>query len=251
MNKKSRYAWSAGLTLGLAIASNIHGQTPVKLHGAVTLEKLITAQKAAIETQAGVKLETVANGSGRGLSDLAAGLADIGMIGGSLKGVADATNKEKPGSVDVTGMKEMLITSVKLAIVSHPGVGVKSLTTAQIADIFSGKITNWKAVGGADLPVKVVLPFAGDGARITLQETALKNTDFVNGAIIRNSNKDIPQVVSQLPGACSVLTIKNVEGNIASIAMEKDILLPMCLVVKGEATGAIQKTIDAIKASVK
>jgi len=220
------------------------------LHGAITMGKLVSAQKQAIEAQAGVKLELLANGAGRGLTDLCAGQAEIALMGGSLKGVSEAMNKEKPGSVDISGLKEIPLTKVKVAFITHPGVGVKSLTDAQARDILTGKVTNWKEVGGADLPVKVVLAFAGDGARVTMQEALLKDATYLKTAIQRNSAKDISLVVSQLPGACGTLSVKNIDATVASVALEKDVEMPMSFVVKGELAGDVKKVVDAATALI-
>lgn len=211
----------------------------------------MVAQKATVESQTGLKLEIVGNGAGRGLVDLSGGQADIAMIGGSLKGVAGVMNKEKAGSVDASGMKEIPISSVKLVTITHPGVGVKSLTEAQLRDVLTGKAANWKDVGGPDLPVKVVLPFTGDGGRITTQETLLGGAAFAPGAVVRNSAKDICVVVAQLPGACAVLSVKNVEGNVTTVGMEKELPMPLQFVVKGEPAGDIKKVVEAVKGAVK
>ena len=233
-----------------ALAQSVNAQT-VRLHGAVTLEKLLLEQKQALESQTGVKLEIVGNGAGRGLVDLGGGRADVAMIGGTLKGVAGAMNKEKAGSVDVTGMREIPLTRVKIALVTHAAVGVKSLTEAQARDVLTGKATNWKEVGGIDVPIKVVLPFAGDGSRITMQEVLLKDAEYAKTAIVRNSAKDVAVVLKQLAGSCSILSVKNVEPGLAIVTLDKDVELPMQLVVKGEPTGDVKKVVDAAKAGIK
>lgn len=233
----------------MACPVELHAQT-VRLHGGVTLAKLIADNQQAIEAQSGTKLEVVGNGSGRGLADLAAGQADVALIAGSLKGVADAVNKEKAGSVDPSGMKETPVNSVKLVFVVNPANGAKSLTEAQARDVFSGKVANWKDVGGADVPVKVVLPFVGDGARVTVQEELLKGADFAKDAIVRNSSKDIPPVITQLPGSISFLSTKNAEG-LTTVACEKDLKMPNLLVTKGDPAGDIKKAMDAIKGVIK
>jgi phosphate transport system substrate-binding protein len=235
----------------IALVQTIEVQGAVRLHGAVTMEKLVTQNKAAIEAQAGTTLEAVGNGSGRGLVNLASGNADIAMIGGSLKGVADAMNKEKPGSVDITGMQETPIIAVKISIVTHSGVGIKSLNEAQLRDVFSGKATNWKEVGGPDVPIKVVLPFPGDGVRISLQDTLMKDVEFAKSAIVRTSAKDIAPVLAQLPGSCSVLTYKNAEPTMGVISTDKEYVMPVQFVVKGEPAGDVKKVLDAAKAIIK
>jgi phosphate transport system substrate-binding protein len=239
------------LLIPMLVASTGLAESVVRMHGAVTLEKLLAAQKAAIESQTGAKLEVVGNGSGRGLADLSGGLAEVALIGGSLRGVADATNQEKPGSVNPAGMQETPLFGIKLVIVTHPGVGVKSLTAAQLKDLLTGKIRSWKDVGGADLPVKVVLPFLGDGARISIQETILKDASFPKDAILRNSSKDLAVVLSQLPGSCSFLSIKNVTGDIASVPVDCDLIMPLALITKGEPAGDVKKVVDAAKALIK
>jgi phosphate transport system substrate-binding protein len=162
------------------------------------LDKLRTPHNQAMESQTGTRLEVVGNGCGRGLADLCAGLADVAMIGGSLKGVAEATNQEKPVLVKTEGLVETPVTALKFAFVTHPGVGVKTLTEAQLRDPLTGKTANWKDGGGPDLPVKLVLPFPGDGVRISLQESILTGAEFAKAAILRNIAKDIVPVVRQL-----------------------------------------------------
>lgn len=229
--------------------THLEAQT-VRIHGGVTLCKFVTEQKAALESQTGLKLEVVGNGSGRGLADLVGGQADIAVIAGSVKGVAAVLNEEKAGSVDAATLNGTLINRVKLEIVVNSGVGVKSLTEAQARDIFTGKIANWKEVGGADVPVKVVLPFAGDGARVLIQEDLLQGAEFAKNPIVRNSSKDIPAVISQLPGAVSFLSTKNME-NLTTVACDKDLQMPNLLVTKGEPAGDAKKVIEAIKAVIK
>jgi len=222
----------------------------VRLHGALTLSKLIAEQKTTLETQTGLKLEVIGNGSGRGLSDLAGGQADIALLSGSLQGVAKAVNQEKPGSLNTDGLQGVSLGSVKLLLVVNPAAGVKSVTAAQARDIFTGKVANWKDVGGADQPVKVVLPVAGDGARVTVQEQLLNGVDFIASAIIRNSSKDIAPVIGQLPGSISFLSEKNATG-LSVLACDQEVQMPSLLVTKGEPAGDVKKVVEALKQIIK
>jgi len=207
-------------------------------------------QKAALETQTATQLEIVGNGSGRGLADLVGGQADIALLAGSIKSIAAAMNKEKPGSVDITGLQGSELPGVKVLIVIHPAAGVKSFTEAQARDVLTGKATNWKEVGGADMPIKVVVPFAGDGARVSVQEQLLNSADFVKDAIVRNSSKDIPAVIKQLPGSVSFLSAKNAEG-LTTVVCEKDLQMPSTLVTRGQPDGNVKKVVDALKGIIK
>ncbi len=243
----------ARISLAFAmVIQTASAQTTVRIHGAVTPGKILQAQKDVIETKTGVKLEIVGNGSSRGLADLADGAADIAMVGSSLKATAAVANKEKPGSIDTSGLTEIPVSKVTLLFVTHPGAGVKSLTTGQTKDILSGKIKNWKDVGGNDVPIKVVLPFVGDGSRTSIQEEILGGADFTKDALLRNLSKDITPIVVQMPGACSALSAKNVEGsNVAVVKTETELFMPLVLVVKGEPGAEIKKVIEEAKSILK
>jgi phosphate transport system substrate-binding protein len=250
--KRHSVRWSFWL-----LASAVYLATPplvqaqnVRLHGALTLSKFITEQQAAVETDSGLKMEVIGNGSGRGLSDLASGQADIALLAGSLPGVASALNKEKPGSVNIDGLQGVSLFSVKLLLVVNPAAGVKSVTAAQARDIFTGKVVNWKDVGGADQPVKVVLPVPGDGARVAAQEQLLNGVDFAANAIVRNSSKDIAPVIGQLPGSVSFLSEKNVAG-LGVLTCDKELQMPLLLVTKGEPAGDVKKIVEALKRIIK
>lgn len=219
----------------------------VKLHGSVTMGKLIESNKAAIESASGAKIEVVGNGSGRGLSDLASGAAEVALIGGTLKGVAEVENADKPGSVDTTGMVEIPVGSVEVSMTVHPSAGVTSLTAKQAADIFTGKVKNWKDVGGADQEVKVVLPFKGDGIRIIIKEDLLGGAEYTSDAIERNTAKDVIGVINQLPGSCAILTVKNIEGEAKRVTLDRELGMPMILVMKGSASETTKKVAEAAK----
>jgi phosphate transport system substrate-binding protein len=232
------------------IAPRCMAADTVRFHGAVTMSKIVTEHMPALEAQTGIKLEVVGNGAGRGLADLGAGNADIAMLAGSLKGVADAVNAEKPGSVDTAGMKDYPIAGMDIVFVAHPAVGIKTLRESQAKDLLSGKVVNWKEIGGADQAVKVVLPFAGDGARVTIKEEVMKGSSFAPDAIVRSTSKDISPIISQLPGSLSFLTKKNAVG-LEPLAFEKPIVMSQSFVTQGEPSGDIQKVLDAVLKMLK
>lgn len=96
----------------------------------------------------GVQIEVQCGGSGRGISDAREGKADIGMVSRSL------TAKEK----DLYGFP---IARDGISIILHKDNPVKSLSDAQVTGIYTGKITNWKRVGGKNAPITVINPKKG------------------------------------------------------------------------------------------
>ena len=96
----------------------------------------------------GVSIEVQTGGSGRGLADARQGKADIGMVSRAL-GEAEQ---------DVHGLP---IARDGVAIVVHKNNPVRALSDTQVADIYSGKVANWKQVGGRDAPILTVIAEAG------------------------------------------------------------------------------------------
>ncbi|MFP4053761.1 MAG: phosphate ABC transporter substrate-binding protein, partial [Phycisphaerae bacterium] len=96
------------------------------------------------------------SGSGDGISDLVDGKCDIAMLSRPLK-LSEYRAAVAMGVLPCLHTIEM----DALAVIVHPGNPIKGLTREQIRDIYTGKITNWKQVGGHDL---VIVPVSKDSS---------------------------------------------------------------------------------------
>lgn len=97
----------------------------------------------------GVCIEVQTGGSGRGLSDVRQGKADIGMVARTL------AESER----DLYGFP---IARDGVAVIVHRENPVRTLSDRQLTDIFTGKVTNWSRVGGRNVPIQVL---AGEASR--------------------------------------------------------------------------------------
>ena len=86
--------------------------------------------------------------------------------------------KEVPGFKAFKGLKAHKIAVIPFATIVHKSNPVKNLTTKQLQDIYSGKITNWKEVGGNDAEIVVVNRKHGSGTRVNYQMKALDGRSF-------------------------------------------------------------------------
>ncbi len=139
---------------------NLNEGEKVSIVGSTTLaepmEKLAVKYK---ELGNGENLEVQGNGSSAGIKATIEGTADIGMSSRELK------EEEK-----ASGIQETVIAYDGIAIILHPSNTVTDLTKDQVKDIFEGKITNWKEVGGNDKELVVVTREAGSGTRAAFEE---------------------------------------------------------------------------------
>jgi phosphate transport system substrate-binding protein len=112
--------------------------------GSSTMAPMIVAVgKRFSATHPGVQIEVRTVGSGEGIDDTTKGKADIGMASRAL------TNKE-------SGLYSFAIARDGVCLVVHKDNPVRSLTNRQVSDIYTGKITNWRSVGGSNTPITLI-----------------------------------------------------------------------------------------------
>ncbi len=238
---------TAAVTIGLTVMAqaatvNVNGSTTVATN-------ILTPHKAAIEQQSGQSLNITANGTGRGIADLMAGKAHVAMISAPLDTVVAKANKKSPGSVDGSQLQEHQIGATTVAFVVHPSNGVKNLTMAQIADILSGKIANWKDVGGADAPIVVVAETKGGGVRSMVEKEVLGGGEITANVRALPIAPQVVKIVGQVPRALGIAVDKTVNDSVAAVATDSTIEQPLILVTKGAPSADIAKVIEAARSA--
>lgn len=118
--------------------------------GSNTMAPLVQAMARRFEQQhAGVRVDVGDSNSGRGLADVRAGQAQVAMVSRMLRG-------------DEQDLHYLPIARDGLALVVHADNPVTSLSHAQVAAIYSGRVTNWKPLGGRDEPILSIAPASGE-----------------------------------------------------------------------------------------
>lgn len=134
------------------------------------------------ELHSGVRIDVQSGGSSRGVSDARQGLADIGMVSRSLK----------PEEKDLTAHT---IALDGIGVILNSANAIKTLTKDQLIAIYSGKITNWKDLGGRDARITVVNKAEGRSTlELFLTYTNLKATDVKAQIIIGDNEQGIKTV---------------------------------------------------------
>jgi phosphate transport system substrate-binding protein len=239
----------AALALVAALGASSAYASTLEIHGSTTVSaNLLVPKKAEIEKAAGVEMEIVGNGSGRGLADLIEGKVHLAMISAPLADEVKSL-KAKGTTVDEAKLQAVQVGASHVVFAVHPSNPVKSLTAEQMADILSGKIKNWKEVGGADKPIIVVCAGKGDGVRSMVEH------GFLGGEDIAAAKREIPnapqvaQIVSQLDQAIGIMSRASLSAGVAELKAEKDIVQPLILVTMGQPDGDVAKVIAAAKAA--
>ncbi len=180
-----------------------------------SMEKIAERFEKANE---GVSVEIQQIGSSAGIKNAIDGVSEIGMASRDLKeeeksaglqetkiaidGIAVITNKNNPVKNLTTDQVKDIYTG---KITNWKEVGgknnpVKNLTTDQVKDIYTGKITNWKEVGGNDAPIVVVSREEGSGTRDGFQEiVGFESTELLKDAQVSDGSGNIKSTVENNP----------------------------------------------------
>jgi phosphate transport system substrate-binding protein len=247
-----KYAGVAAIGAALvALAGAAEAQT-ISLNGSTTVAyMLVLPNKAAIEAASGQHIVVVGNGAQRGLADLVLGRAEIAMISAPLDEEAARVNRRKPGSFDPTVLKAYVVGESRVAFVVHPTNPVRSLPNAKLADVLSGKITNWKDVGGTDLPIMLVAAQPGDGVRTLVEEQLLNGGELTKDTRAMPNAPQIAKVVAQVPGAIGLYTYGALADSVVELTAEVPIVQPHTLVTMGQESPEIRRVISAIEQVAK
>ena len=153
-------------------------------------------------------------GSGQGLQQVSDGTIDIGN--------SDVYAEEKLDKKSASKLVDHQIAITAIAPIVNKDAGVKSLTTQQLIDIFTGKVTNWKQVGGNDVKIVLVSRPASSGTRATFEQYALKKTvSRSNQSLETDDSGTLIQMIQSVEGAVGYVALSYLTGkpNVTAVAI--------------------------------
>jgi len=187
--------------------------------GSTALQPLVDQVKDKFMAQDAYKNITVqvqGGGSGAGLTQVQAGQVDIGN--------SDIFAEEKFKDADADKAKDLVdhqVAVVAMAAVVNPKVGVDNLTKQQLVDIFTGKVTNWKDVGGADQKIVLVNRPSSSGTRATFEKFALGTaSQDLPGSIQEDSSGTVKKLVAETPGAIGYLALSYLDDSVHAVKLD-------------------------------
>lgn len=202
------------LLMVLLITPSFYAQ---KLKGSDTVLPLAQKEAEVFGKKTGKSLSIVGGGSGVGISALLEGTTDIAMSSRKIK--FDEKIKFQDAGKALT---EKIIAYDALAVIVNPSNTVTKLTRAQLEGIFTGKITNWKQVGGADLKIIPYSRETSSGTYEFFKEHVMNNKNYVNSILSMPATGAIVQSVSQTKGAIAYVGLAYVEKNVKAISVSFD-----------------------------
>ena len=223
----------------------------VTLHGSSTVTNtLLLPHQSEIEADSGHTLAITGNGSSRGILDLIEGKADLGMISAPLDTTIAKVEKKNPGIAAGKDLRGHQVGETRVAFAVHPSNPVKELSLAQIADIMTGKVTNWQELGGENAPILVVVETPGGGVRSMVEKEVLNKGEITANTRELPNSAQVVKVVAQVPQAIGVAIDSTVDGkSTVSLKTDKAIVQPLILVSLGAPSAEAEQVIAAARKS--
>jgi len=237
-----------------AVALVVAGAMPafadqVRLHGATTvIDRLVNPYKDAVQASTGHTLEVVGNATGKGLVDLHEGRTDASLSSEPIE-IAVAAAAVAGKQVDRSKLQFSVVMHDEIVFIVHPTNPVTSLTWEQIRDIQTGKIKNWKAVGGKDQPITVFADTPTGGTRAMIKTIVMGGQDFGPSVVSLTAVKKVADMVAADPTGFGGLGKGFVDSR-TRIVETKKLERPLGFVTIGAPSPAVKSVIDAFKAQV-
>ena len=192
---------------GSGAAADLSGS--ISMVGSTSMEKFANAlSESFMEKYPDVTVTAEFVGSGAGVEAVLGGTADIGNSSRNLK------DEEK-----AKGVAENIVAIDGIAVVVDPANTVGDLTKQQLSDIYEGKVTNWKDVGGNDAPIVVVGRESGSGTRSAFEEL-LKLEDICKYSNELYSTGAVMAKVASTPGAIGYVSLDVLDDSVKALKLE-------------------------------
>ena len=221
---------------------------PLVVQGSTTFNRrVMEPHQAEIEAASGQRFTVIPNKSTPGLVALFEGRAQMTMISAPLASEIEELQKIMPNCA-CQRLKAFEITATRIAIGVHPSKPVRQASLETIRRVVRGEITNWRELGGPDLPIRLAL--ATGGGIVAVIETellggqrpGLKNIIYVNTPV------QLVQVMEQEPGVLGFAQLSLVkQRGIPEITTDRPLETTLNLVTLDEPTPAMRAVIDAAR----
>jgi len=193
-------------------------QTKIVIKGSDTVLPL--SQKEAenfMKQNKSQSVTVIGGGSGVGIAALMDGTTDLAMSSRTIK-MDERMKLQDAGK----GFKEVIVAYDALAVIVNPKNKVSKLTREQLEGIYTGKITNWKEVGGDDMKIVMYGRETSSGTYEFFKENVLNKKNYASSMLNMPATGAIIQSVGQTAGAIGYVGLAYLTAEVKDVAVSYD-----------------------------
>lgn len=187
----------------------------IVIDGSTTVGPIAKAFADYYKEKTGIGAAISESGSGNGVKSLINGACDIANMSRFMKDSEFKTCVEK-GILPVAHV----VAFDGLAVVVNPANKVGAVTMAQLADIYTGKIRNWKELGGDDAEIVVISRDTNSGTYETFNELVLRKNPVVKGAEYVGSNGQAKTRVASTKNAVAYVGLGFADDSVKTLSVD-------------------------------
>jgi len=240
-----KVAWLLTWALLVASASTADAETFVVQGSTTFYDRIMRLYQPAIEASSGDKLTVVPNKSSLGLIALFEKRADLAMISGPLSSEIAVLRKSEPG-LPYERLHTFEVSRTRMAFGVHPSNPVRSASAESMRKVLLGEISNWRDLGGPDLPIRLVIVREGGGVQAAVESQLLGGSKIaVPNPIVVQISTQVLKVVAQEPAAVGLAQLGVlIRAKLPELDIAPPIEQTLSFVTLGEPPPAVRKVID-------
>lgn len=217
--------------------------------GHTFIKKVFDPVRCAFKDKTGIDIKIVYSDPVPALGELEKRTVDAAGASLPLEEWLKLAQKGDVPVKEIDAYTQYTPTTETLMVVVNSASKVQALSKGQLKDIFSGRITNWKEVGGDDAPILVVWPAVSSGALVVFRSKIMDNEPLTTTVYDVESIGDTVDAIAASPEAIGIITATKMPQGLKQIAPA--IERPLTLLYKGKPTPNLQKLLDFLRVEGK
>lgn len=240
-----RISLLACILFTMLTVSTVQSEEILLSTGSGPLDSVINPVKDAFEKESGIKLNILFGSAALAFKQFYNGVSEIGIVGTSYDEIMNLMKKEAFEVKDPVSFKYVILGKGMVRTVVNKDNPVSKLSKEQLKGIFTGKITNWKEVGGNDSPIIVILSNLNPATIGTFKKVILDDEPYTKEVLELGHMDELRSAVEVNAEAISIGTSSILSGGVKQVETP-EVFRPVILISKGEPSPKVQKFIDFI-----
>jgi phosphate transport system substrate-binding protein len=231
--------------LSLVIVGNAAAEEIIVEGGGAATSAIFLPMKDQFEKTTGDRLTIIYSSPVKGLVSLEKGVADIVTAATPLPDmIMEAALQGVKIDPDTLYTRQIGIN--RTVIFVHSYNSLKELSKEQLKDIFTGKITNWKDVGGDNEEITVVWEKGSSGQKLLFTREILDGKPVTPKAIPATDYYNIRDIVSKTSGAIGIAP-QGLVSSMVSVPNAPELMAPIIVITKGEPSAKVKRLLEYYK----